>query len=227
MTRLLSAAVALILLAIACIGNVQGRSFDGPHLDTFAKLVPLSSDEPLPASDPDLPKAPLPPLSDSYTDPKALIFVGIAHYRDQRCSRTLFSLFSKAKHPERLRIGLVQQIHTEADNFHCLQDFCAAYGKYCQHKEEQFRLLELTHQLARGPAYARYLQSTLIQDEDFCMQIDSHSEVVQDWDTKGLQMWGSAGNEYGVLSMQPPDVTAAKDSGYDIVPHLCQATFVK
>ncbi|RYH19119.1 hypothetical protein EON65_26505 [archaeon] len=85
--------------------------------------------------------------------------------------------------------------------------------------------------MARGPYYARYLQSTLIQEEDFCMSIDSHTHVIQHWDTQIMQTWGSIQNEFGVLSTQPPDVSVMRmvEGGGEgdkakVVPHLCQAT---
>ena len=48
---------------------------------------------------------PLPPISPSWQDPTAHIFVGIVSYRDKRCSATLDSLFSNAKYPERVHVG--------------------------------------------------------------------------------------------------------------------------
>lgn len=69
----------------------------------------------------------------------------------------------------------------------------------------------------------------MIQNEEFCMQVDAHSDFVQDWDLTLSTMWGSIGNEYAVLSSAAPDVAVLKQSdlnGADQqVPHLCQATF--
>lgn len=217
----------LCLVVALLLGWTQGiKVVTGPSLNTFERTVSLDKGRKV-NSNPDLPSSPLPPISDTWSSPSTLIFVGISHYRDQRCSSTLLNLFSKAKHPERLRIGIVQQIHTEADPFHCVDDFCAAHPKYCRNRNEQIRLLEFTHQMARGPNYARALQGTLLRDEEFCMQIDSHTDVVQDWDEKALKMWSSIGNEYGILSHQPADIAAAKSPPSKVVPHLCQATFKK
>jgi hypothetical protein len=33
----------------------------------------------------------------------------VASYRETKCPRTLVNLFTKAKHPERIRIGIIQQ----------------------------------------------------------------------------------------------------------------------
>jgi hypothetical protein len=124
-------------------------------------------------------------------------------------------------------IGIVQQIHTESDPFHCLQDFCSAHPEFCKHREEQFSLLELTHQLARGPIYARYLQHTLIKEEEYCMQIDSHMDFIKDWDVNLMDTFGQVNNEYAVLSSMPLDISAMKSLDKESIsmPHLCQPTF--
>jgi hypothetical protein len=195
---------------------------DGPAINTFSKIVPVHGVD---ASQSHL--MPMPVLSDSWKDPTTPIFVGIAHYRDQRCASTLLNLFSKAKHWERLRVGIIQPIHTEGDAFHCLQDFCQSHSKYCVNREEQFTLLEFTHQMARGPSYARYLQQQLVQDEDFCLQVDAHSDFIPHWDEKLTAMFGLVNNELGVLSTMPADISLLQDRPSTIVPHLCQATIKK
>ena len=62
----------------------------------------------------------------------------------------------------------------------------------------------------------------MISNSEFCLQIDSHSLFVQDWDVVALEMWGSINNEYAILSTQVPDLsyTVSPDNS---VPHLCEA----
>jgi hypothetical protein len=50
-------------------------------------------------------ETPMPPVSDSWQGSEALIFVGLVHYRDHRCTTTLSNLFKKAKYPQRIRVG--------------------------------------------------------------------------------------------------------------------------
>jgi hypothetical protein len=52
-----------------------------------------------------LDQRPTAPLTESWKDPNAILFVSIAHYRDPRCATTIKNLYSKAKHPHRLRFG--------------------------------------------------------------------------------------------------------------------------
>eukprot|EP01036_Dinobryon_divergens_P029870 gene29870-39036_t len=171
----------------------------------------------------------LPPISESWKDPNTQIFVGVSHYRDNRCSKTVQNIFTKAKYPARIFVGIVQQIHTEKDDFSCLRDYCNLYkGQPCPHKAN-IQFIEFTHQEAKGPTYARYLQDSLIKNQEFCMQVDAHSDFIQNWDVEVASMWGSTNNEYAVLSTIPPDVSLLSKSGLNgpnqAVPHLCQATF--
>lgn len=88
------------------------------------------------------------------SNPNTVIFIGLVEYRDARCSRTIDNLLSKAKYPDRLRIGkraliiyqescihlflnvlgVVQQRHTEEDHYHCIKDYCAGHNP-CPHQE--------------------------------------------------------------------------------------------
>ena len=38
-----------------------------------------------------------------------LLHVGIASYRDPLCPKTLYNMFTKSKHPEKLRVRVIQQ----------------------------------------------------------------------------------------------------------------------
>lgn len=162
------------------------------------------------------------------------IFVAIVSFRDIRCSVTLKNLFSKAKHPDRVHVGIVEQIHTEEDNSDCIAAYCNLMasqggqhpGGGCPHKN-QINKVVLSFLDSRGPAFARSLQTQMLADEEFCMQVDSHVDVVQDWDVEMINMWAATGNEYGVLSTVPPPLDALGKNVRDHfeVPHICQATF--
>lgn len=125
-------------------------------------------------------------------------------------------------------IGIVQQIHTEKDNFDCIKDYCNQFtsrGEQCDHRP-QIKIIEFTHHDARGTAYARYQQNSMIEDEEFCMQVDSHSDFISNWDTTLTRMWGSIENEYAVISTAPVDLSVLRNNANsEVLPHLCQATF--
>lgn len=63
-----------------------------------------------------------PPVSDSWSRSDATVWAGIASFRDKRCGQTLFNMFSKAAHPERVTAGVVQQ--NEEGDPSCLERYC-------------------------------------------------------------------------------------------------------
>jgi len=170
---------------------------------------------------------PLPPPSytNSWKDKDATIFIAIVHYRDNRCGKTLFNLFTKASNPLRVHIGLVEQ--RKDDETVCIMDYCKLMGAgetNCPHRK-QIKSLFYSRLDARGPVYSRYLTHSLMGNEEFCMQIDSHMDVVQSWDVEMLKMWGATKNEYAVLSTYVTDIATL---GVNVnnrweVPHLCQS----
>lgn len=40
-------------------------------------------------------------------------------------------------------------------------------------------------------------------NEEFCLQSDSHVDLIPDWDMALMNMWGMTQNEYAILSTQP------------------------
>ncbi|KAJ3065455.1 N-acetylglucosaminyltransferase, partial [Quaeritorhiza haematococci] len=103
------------------------------------------------------------------------IFVAIASYRDKDCKNTLSNLFDNAKNPERVYVGLCEQ----NDPNHPLES-CGGTGP-------RVRQITMHSKDARGPTFARYLSSTLWQEEDYFLQLDSHVRMVKDWDEKLIQ----------------------------------------
>lgn len=110
------------------------------------------------------------------------IFVSIASYRDPECKFTVGNLFQNAKHPDRIFVGICQQ-----NNFNFSIENCISSEQ--QPYSQNVRILTLPYQQAKGPTYARYLCSTLYQNEDFFLQIDAHSKFVKEWDNLLLEMY--------------------------------------
>jgi len=188
------------------------------------------------------PPFPYPPKSDSWKSPNSTIFVGIAAYRDSRCPKTLYNMYTKAKYPDRLFVGLVQQSDDKND-VDCVAKFCELMGantgmdkrgnadveraKKCPYFNN-IRVNRVSHHLARGPTFGRHLQSYLIHDEEFCMQTDSHMDYVEHWDQKLVDMWGMIQNEYAIIATYVNDFAdiAQNDHGQGQAPHICQLEFV-
>ena len=131
------------------------------------------------------------------------IFVAIASYRDFQCSHTVDSAFSRATHPERIRVGVVDQIRLGEDKpcsrppngpceFNANQPAC----KY----QSQIDYFTVDAELSVGPVFARHLGHRLYRGEYFAVQSDAHVEFVLGWDDEIIEQWHTAKNEMAVLS---------------------------
>lgn len=104
------------------------------------------------------------------------IFVSVASYRDKICPKTLGSLYTNAKYPDNVYVGICQQ--NDVEDVDCIEDGLEKHPEY----KKNVRVLRLAHYQARGPTYARFLCSTLYNNEDYFLQIDSHCQFVKNWD---------------------------------------------
>jgi hypothetical protein len=208
----------LICTFISVVNSITPALFDDQTGEWInVKLYPKPND---------LPRQSIP---SGFTDSDVDIFVGIAHYRDGRCAETLKNLFSKAKHPERVHVGIMQHIHTEEDKLDCKKDYCRATGYTldsgkCPHANHIQEIVD-SFKDARGPGVSRYMQQQhLLGHEEFCLQVDAHTDFVKNWDDEMIATWHATNNEYAIISTRPPDLSdPAKSEGE--VNHVCQAAF--
>lgn len=101
---------------------------------------------------------------------KNTIFISIASYRDKNCNQTIKSIYDNAMFPENIYIGICQQ-NKETD-IDCLYDI----------NNDNIRIIRIDYKDAKGPIYARYLTSTLWRNEEYYLQIDSHTIFIKNWD---------------------------------------------
>lgn len=95
------------------------------------------------------------------------IFVAIASYRDEKCTSTVEDIFERAKHPERLRVAIVDQLVPGVDQR------CAVPEKTCADDKNsilcKFRHLidriEYDAQLMVGPTFARHITNRMYRGE--------------------------------------------------------------
>lgn len=160
------------------------------------------------------------------------IFVSIASYRDSECFDTIFSLYSNAKYPNNIFIGICEQNNFDMDNEKCLnknqQEFLKKF-------RGNIRKTTINFTEAKGPTYARYLCSTLYNNEKYFLQIDSHSQFIKNWDIKLISMIEelkqSNYSKKPVLSYYPREMGNLKD--YDekrdkfSLPRICKPFFNK
>jgi hypothetical protein len=100
------------------------------------------------------------------------IFVTISSYRDPFLETTVNELFSKAKHKERLVVGIVDQSYSN-ETFEL--------NKFPDHKH-QIRYFRIDPEHARGACWARSVGMSMYNGEDYFFQIDAHTIFKQDWD---------------------------------------------
>lgn len=138
------------------------------------------------------------------------IFVSIASYRDDECLQTVRDMYTKARFPSKVFVGLVQQNKEASEDCQSME-----YG-------QNIRAMTLTHDEARGPCYARYLCSSLWRGETFFFQIDSHTRFEKDWDSTLIEMWRDMKDPKTVFAHYPKDY---EDKDKDSVPVNCMGEY--
>jgi hypothetical protein len=149
------------------------------------------------------------------------IFVSIASYRDTACSKTVASIFKQAKYPRRVFLGICTQ-NKDGE----LAEIPVIPDEY----KSQTSIIKLDYTEAKGPTYARYLASTLHNNETYYLQIDSHSTFVANWDEKCIKMIQdikrSNLSQKPVLSYYPMAHTENKpDASPTTTTRICHAFF--
>ncbi|KAL7539967.1 hypothetical protein ACHAWF_006557 [Thalassiosira exigua] len=131
------------------------------------------------------------------------IFVAIASYRDWQCSSTVEGAFSRASHPERIRVAVVDQIRRGEDKPCSVPPDGPCEQFPDQHSckfRSQIDYFTVDADLSVGPVFARHLGHRLYRGEYFAMQSDAHVAFVVGWDDEIIEQWHSAKNDMAVLS---------------------------
>lgn len=124
------------------------------------------------------------------------IFVSIANYRDPEIIPTLQSLFSMAQHPERVFVGVLSQVDVMNDHV------CIPY------KHPQIRQHTMDYRESQGITWARSnIFNMFLHEEDYVLQIDSHSRFAPGWDELALDNWYLCGDFQAYLAHYPPAYT--------------------
>lgn len=150
------------------------------------------------------------------------IFVSVASYRDSECPSTLEYIFNNADHPQNIYVGVCQQndMSDESKDVECtLPD---------KNLVNNIRMIRLRHHEAKGPTWARYLCSTLYNNETYFFQIDSHTKLVKGWDTKCINMMkklkNSGATQNPVLSHYPASYDNFGDDQLGVT-RICKSFF--
>lgn len=169
------------------------------------------------------------------SDNQETIYCSVASYRDPECKLTVSDLYERAKHPERIRVAILEQRALDDDSndpicnkppVPCTQDPSQALCKY-QHLIDYY---EMDARLAVGPVFARHLAHRHYRGEYFAMQIDSHVRFIEHWDESIVEQWKAANNEMGVLSTYLSDITKSIDpvtheDRHKLRPIMCKSDY--
>ena len=186
-------------------------------------------------------------------DTTSTIFVSIISYRDSETRHTVDSVYTRARHPERIYCGIVWQYHLDEDNELLFTDW-----NLDRYPSNHIRQVFMRHSEARGPCLARAIameqlynagckrknavngaatSKSLAPGEDFYLQIDSHMRFADDWDVEMLSQWRACEDEMAVLTAYPPgyERSSSNTSGStrvwppsnanDAPPMLCASHF--
>ncbi|KAL7492518.1 hypothetical protein ACHAWT_003930 [Skeletonema menzelii] len=159
------------------------------------------------------------PKTNSYTrgdecpPSERTIFVAIASYRDWQCRDTVTSILSTAAHPERVRVGVVDQIVDGIDGS------CDVPHKPCKEDPDQpiclyknqIDVFQMDAQLAVGPVFARHIGHRLYRGEYYAMQSDAHVTFTRGWDDDIVSQLEATGDEMAVLSTYLTDIVNSID----------------
>lgn len=159
------------------------------------------------------------------------IYVGIASYRDFECRSTLESIFLRAAHPERIRVGVVDQIVHDEDvrcdepTESCDDNPEQALCKYIS----QVDVYEMDAELSIGPVFARHIGYRLYRGEYYATQSDAHVTYTQDWDKDIISQMEATGNDMAVLSTYLTDVQGSIDENGNSLrntrPIMCNTVY--
>ncbi|MGB1531124.1 MAG: GlcNAc-transferase family protein [Gammaproteobacteria bacterium] len=97
------------------------------------------------------------------------IFISIASYQDPLLISTIFSAYNNAEKKE----DLIFSICDQSDNGIKVDKITFANQIHYEHVDPLF---------SKGPCWARHRAQSFFNDEDFFLQIDSHTQFAPGWD---------------------------------------------
>lgn len=124
------------------------------------------------------------------------IFVSIASYCDELLFFTINSCIKNALNPNNIYFGIVDQNNSSQKDKIEKLDF-----------KEQIRYVYINKLDSQGVCWARNIAFSLVSDEDYLLQIDSHMLFEKDWDKTLLEQYNKLEkkSEKPIISTYPYD----------------------
>jgi hypothetical protein len=114
------------------------------------------------------------------------ILVHLPAYREPELIPTIKNALENAEFPERVHFGICRQYNPD-DKFDNVDEFRG---------DSRFKIHDMIYTEARGLPYARaIINDTLLTDEDFVLQLDSHHRFVKNWDSTLLKWYDDLVND--------------------------------
>lgn len=142
------------------------------------------------------------------------IFVAIASYRDRECQWTVKDLFDKAKHPDRIAVGICWQ-HILGNDDECFRIVT---------RPAQVRSVCFDARESQGVCWAKGQAQALWENEDCVLTIDSHMRFGPGWDVALIEMLRQCPSAKAILSTYPAAYTPPDERKYS-TPHLVASHF--
>lgn len=76
---------------------------------------------------------------------------------------------------------------------------------------KQIRYIAFFNIAASGPNGARAMTRKIVGNEEYCMQIDAHTQFVSEWDQVAKEEWKNAKNEFAIISTVPAKKSEVSD----------------
>jgi hypothetical protein len=139
------------------------------------------------------------------------IFISIACFSDPDVVDTVKDALAQARHPSRLSFGICLQALPDDRSYDELAGL------------SQVRLDRISVSEARGPIYARSRCETLLEGEEYFLQLDCHSRFFEGWDEILIEEFQSACNmsERVVISHYPINISnMTSDEHLRVIGHV-------
>jgi hypothetical protein len=123
------------------------------------------------------------------------IFIAMPALDDSELVPTVHDAFAKAKHPEKVFIGVALLYSTRR----YVKDFKSSikkYGDQVRYNETKVTARNVLETL--GVGRGRKLAANLYSGEDYVLQVDSHTLFPQDWDEKLTELHKEASQSLGL-----------------------------
>lgn len=131
------------------------------------------------------------------------IFVHVVAEDGPRCSATVRDLFARARHPQRVSVGIAWMAPAGD----------GGDSPAVETRPQQVRVVRVPPDVGQAPGSGRRLAQRLWNGEAYCLQLDGPMHFAQDWDVVLLDLLAQCDAAEPVLTLCPPACTPDSPEG--------------